>query len=241
MDKFIFIDDSGQLSNNERHEYFIYGCLYVDGPDAIQEAKNKVNAFCRKRKIKGEIKGFHLSGKDRKKLLQILGEIDGIKQYFVMTKNSELKFVNFKDPASVKRHKQYLIRRMIEKVFRKETFTKEDVVHLRIDNEVFNSEAGLVDFEHYLNKYWSKLGEFYSQQFYWDFMPYILSQFKVKYLDSKDDRMIQLADLIANTKYKRFKDNPKCGSEYLKTKYCLKLPDKAVYNSPKTRRRKIEN
>jgi len=65
-------------------------------------------------------------------------------------------------------------------------------------------------------------------------MPWIKSNFTIKYLDSKHDRLIQVADLIANTKYRRFRGNEKCGSEYLKDEFCLKLPDKSNYHSPKS-------
>ncbi|MCG1667446.1 DUF3800 domain-containing protein [Staphylococcus epidermidis] len=233
-EKFLYIDDSGQLSNNGRHEYFLYGCLFAEDKSVVEEINNKINAFCRKRHIKGEIKGNHLKIKDRKKLLTILSDIKGAHQFFVIVKNAELKRLNFHNPHNVKRYKQYTIRRIIEEIFKKNYLGKEDVVNIKIDNEAFNSKEGLNNFIYYLNRYWSKPGTFMSQLFYWDFMPLIESKFTIKYLDSKHDRLIQVADLIANTKYRRFRGNEKCGSEFLETETCLKLPDDSYFNSPKS-------
>lgn len=233
-EKFLYIDDSGQLSNNGRHEYFLYGCLFAESQRVVEEINNKINAFCKKRHIKGEIKGNYLKIKDRKKLLTILSEIKGAHQFFVVVKNDELKRMNFHNPHSVKRYKQFTIRRVIEQLFKKDYIGKEDLVNIKIDNEAFNSEEGLQNFIYYLNNYWSKPGTFMSQQVYWDFMPLIQSKFTIKYLDSKHDRLIQVADLIANTKYRRFRGNEKCGSEYLKEEKCLKLPDNCYFHSPKS-------
>ncbi|MDT0707378.1 DUF3800 domain-containing protein [Mammaliicoccus sciuri] len=232
--KYLYIDDSGQLSNNGRHDYFLYGCLFVESSAVVEEINNKINSFCRKRHIKGEIKGNYLKIKDRKKLLTILGDIEGAHQFFVIVKNDELRKMDFSNPMRVKKFKQYTIRRIIEKIFLKNYLDEIDTVHVKIDNEAFNSDDGLENFKHYLNNYWSKPGSFLTHQQYWDYMPWIKSNFTIKYLDSKHDRLIQVADLIANTKYRRFRGNEKCGSEYLKDEFCLKLPDKSNYHSPKS-------
>ncbi|EMO4790507.1 TPA: DUF3800 domain-containing protein [Staphylococcus aureus] len=233
-EKFLYIDDSGQLSNNGRHEYFLYGCLFVESQKVIEEINNKINAFCKTRHIKGELKGNYLKIKDRKKLLTILSDIDGAHQFFVIVKNSELTRLNFHNPINVKRYKQFAIRRIIEKILKKQYINKEDSVNIKIDNEAFNSKEGLQNFIEYLNSFWSKPGTFMFQQMYWDFIPSIQSRFTIKYLDSKHDRLIQVADLIANTKYRRFRGNEKCCSEYLKEESCLKLPDDSYFHSPKS-------
>ncbi|MDW4434484.1 DUF3800 domain-containing protein [Staphylococcus saprophyticus] len=233
-EKFLYIDDSGQLSNNGRHEYFLYGCLFAENKSTVEEINNKINSFCRSRHIKGEIKGNCLKIRERKKLLTILSEINGAHQFFVIVKNEELKRMDFDNPQRVKFYKQFTIRRVIEEIFRKGYIGKKDLVNIKIDNEAFNSNKGLQNFIEYLNKYWSKPGTFMSQHMYWDFIPSIQSKFTIKYLDSKHDRLIQVADLIANTKYRRFRGNEKCGSEFLKEESCLKLPDNCYFHSPKS-------
>lgn len=239
-EKFLYIDDSGQLSNSGVHEYFLYGCLFIENTKVLKELKNKVNAFCKTRHIKGEIKGSNIKGKERKKLLEILNSVDGAQYYFVIEKNDLLERLNFNSPYHVKRHKQYLIRRMIEKIFHKHYFKKEDKIHIKIDNESFNSQAGIKNFKKYLNDFWSKQGSFMFHENYWQYMPLIESAFTIEYLDSKADRMIQMADLVANTKYRRFKGNPKRGSEHLANHICLKLPDNKKYYSPKSKN-KVES
>lgn len=234
-EKFLYIDDSGQLSNNGTHEYFLYGCLFIENVTVLNELKNKVNAFCKTRHIKEEIKGSKIKGKYRKKLLEILNSVNGAQYYFVIDKNDLLDRLDFNNPFHVKRHKQYLIRRVIETIFYKHRFLKEDKIHIKIDNESFNSEAGIENFKKYLNDFWSKPGSFMFHENNWQYMPLIESSFTIEYLDSKVDRMIQMADLVANTKYRRFKGNPKCGSEYLEDHICLKLPDNKNYYSPKSK------
>ncbi len=213
----------------------MYGCLFIENQSTISEIKNKINAFCRKRHLKGEIKGSSIKLKDRRKILNIISSIKGVHQFFVIVKNNELKKVDFDNPYKVKRFKQFTIRRIIEEVFKKHHISKDDHIHIKIDNESFNNEEGLKNFIYYLNNFWSKPGSFLFQDMYWEYMPNIQSKFTIKYLDSKHDRLIQMADLIANTKYRRFKGNEKCGSENLSEEVCLKLPDNCHFYSPKSK------
>lgn len=233
MEKFLYLDDSGQLSDNGSHHYFLYGGIFIDGVKTRQELLNKINAFCKTRHYNKEIKGSSIKGKYRKKLLEIIGDVKGVHQVFVIEKNSLLTRVKFDAPYSVRLHKNYVIRRLIEDIYSKGYIANDDTLHVKIDNEVLNSAENIKMFEDYLNEYWSKNRSIYHKNNpYWQFVPVIGSNFTVEYKDSVKDRLTQAADLVANTKYRRFKGIEKCGSIYLKTDLCLKLP--YTFYSPKS-------
>lgn len=225
MEKFLYLDDSGQLSDNGSHDYFLYGGIFIDGEKARLELLNKINAFCKTRHYHKEIKGSSIKGKNRKKLLEIIKDVEGIHQVFIIEKNSMLTRVNFDNPHSVRYHKNYAIRRLIEEIYRKGYIAHEDTLHVKIDNEALNSAENIKMFENYLNEYWNENKSVYHMYNpYWQFVPVIGSKFSVEYKDSAQDRLTQIADLVANTKYRRFKGIEKCGSEFLDTNLCLKLP-----------------
>lgn len=48
-EKFLYIDDSGQLSNNGTHEYFIYSGIFAESPNVIAEVKRRVNGLAKKK------------------------------------------------------------------------------------------------------------------------------------------------------------------------------------------------
>lgn len=233
MEKFLYLDDSGQLSDNGSHNYFLYGGIFIDGEKTRQELLNKINAFCKMRRYTQEIKGSAIKGKNRKKLLEIIGDVEGVHQVFVIEKNSMLNRVNFEVPQSVRLHKNYVIRRLIEDIYSKGYIAHEDTLHVKIDNEALNSAENIKMFEDYLNNYWSsKRSIYHYNNPYWEFVPVIGSNFTIEYKDSVKDRLTQAADLVANTKYRRFKGIEKCGSEFLDTDLCLKLP--TLFYSPKS-------
>ncbi|WRN32565.1 hypothetical protein UM818_07595 [Staphylococcus aureus] len=40
-EKFLYIDDSGQLSDNGTHEYFIYSGVFIENKNIINELKEE--------------------------------------------------------------------------------------------------------------------------------------------------------------------------------------------------------
>lgn len=87
-----------------------------------------------------------------------------------------------------------------------------------------------------MNKYCNKenRGQYKKHYEYNEFIPYCNVDIEVKYLDSKHERMIQLADIVAISKYKRFGGKKGCHSDLLNAKVCLKLPDSVTFQSPKS-------
>ena len=63
----------------------------------------------------------------------------------------------------MKRFKQFTIRRIIEEVFKKHHISKDDHIHIKIDNESFNNEEGLKNFIYYLNNFGQNQEAFISR------------------------------------------------------------------------------
>ncbi|MCG2493246.1 DUF3800 domain-containing protein [Staphylococcus epidermidis] len=233
-EKYFYIDDSGQLSDNGTHEYFIYSGIFVENKDIINKIKRRVNGVAKSRKIKGEFKGAELGGRHRRKLLEIIKDTEGVHVFFVIEKTSLLKRVDFNDPIKVRYHKNYLIRRLIEKTIDVRLVSDSDLLYTYIDNEASNDTNQAEHLTEHLNQYWNKKyrGLYQKHYLYGQFIPNCDVNIKVKYLDSKSERMIQLADILANSKYKRFSNKKGCHSDLLQPKFCLKLPER--FYSPKS-------
>ncbi|PTL04594.1 MULTISPECIES: DUF3800 domain-containing protein [Staphylococcus] len=233
-EKFLYIDDSGQLSNNGTHEYFIYAGIFIENKNAINELKRRVNGLAKSRKIKGEFKGAELGGRHRRKILEIINNTNEVHVFFVIEKTELLTKVNFDNPSRVRFHKNYLIRRLIEKIIDKNLVDDEDLLYAYIDNEASNDTNQAKHLNQHLNNYWKKdsIGMYQKHQFYAGFIPYCDVNIKVKYSDSKHERMIQLADILANSKYKRFSGKKSCHSDIVHPEFCLKLPQ--TFYSPKS-------
>lgn len=69
-DKWLFLDDSGQLSNSGTHSHFLYGGIFIESERVYNLFMNVVKQQCKFFGIKGEIKGSDIKIKHRKKLLQ---------------------------------------------------------------------------------------------------------------------------------------------------------------------------
>ncbi|EKI2451475.1 TPA: DUF3800 domain-containing protein [Staphylococcus aureus] len=232
-EKFLYIDDSGQLSDNGTHEYFIYSGVFIENKNIINELKRRVNGLAKVNKIKGEFKGSELGGRHRRKLLKIIDDTDGVHTFFVVEKTSLLTRVDFENPQKVRYHKNYLIRRLIEEIIEQSLVSDSDFLYTYIDNEASNDTNQAEHLNNHLNEYWklSSRGLYYKHSVYGQFIPRCDVNIKVKYLDSKHERMIQLADILANSKYKRFSNKKGCHSELIHPKRCLKLPE--IFFSPK--------
>ncbi|MFV0061865.1 DUF3800 domain-containing protein [Staphylococcus aureus] len=85
-EKFLYIDDSGQLSDNGTHEYFIYSGVFIENKNIINELKRRVNGLAKVNKIKGEFKGSELGGRHRRKLLKIIDDTDGVHTFLLLKK-----------------------------------------------------------------------------------------------------------------------------------------------------------
>lgn len=223
----LFLDDSGQLSNNGTHDYFLYGGVFIPNEKKLNELRNKVNRQKNFLGIDKEIKGASIKNKHRKKLLQVVKKVEAIETLFLIEHTPSLDRVDFQNHNSVRMHKNYLVKRLIEQLHNKNLIDDDTILYIYIDNEALSSGIYKDSLQNHLNEYYKKSnkGAFLKHLEYELFIPSFETQFKVKYIDSRSELLMQVADLLANTKYRRYKLETKDGSENIKCPLvCLKLP-----------------
>lgn len=224
QNRWLFLDDSGQLSSSGTHNYFLYGGIFIEDEKAYNLFMNIVKQQCRFFGIKWEIKGSDIKIKHRKKLLQAFSDVPGIHQVFLVEDVRLLTRVDFGSKEKIRFHKNYLLKRIVEKLHRKGLIDADTILHINIDLEMLSEEKYRNQLEEHLNDYWKNKSSYLKGLEYAPFIPDIKSQFVVRFLDSQHHRFVQVADLLVNTKYRRYKNETKCCSEFLNPKICVKVP-----------------
>lgn len=222
--KWLFLDDSGQLSNSGTHSHFLYGGIFIESERAYNLFMNVVKQQCKFFGINGEIKGSDIKIKHRKKLLQAFSKVEGVHQVFLVEDVRELSRVDFGKKGKIRYHKNYLIKRIVEQLHKKRLIDADTKLHINIDLEMLSEEKYRNHLENHLNDFWVNKMSYIKGMEYSQFIPNIKTKFNVKFLDSRHHRFIQVADLLVNTKYRRYKGIQKCCSEFLKPIICIKVP-----------------
>lgn len=222
--KWLFLDDSGQLSNSGTHSHFLYGGVFIESERAYNLFMNVVKQQCKFFGINGEIKGSDIKIKHRKKLLQAFSKVEGVHQVFLVEDVRKLSRVDFGKKGKIRYHKNYLIKRIVEQLHKKRLIDADTKLHINIDLEMLSEEKYRNHLENHLNDFWVNKMSYIKGMEYSQFIPNIKTKFNVKFLDSRHHRFIQVADLLVNTKYRRYKGIQKCCSEFLKPIICIKVP-----------------
>lgn len=222
--KWLFLDDSGQLSNSGTHSHFLYGGVFIESERAYNLFMNVVKQQCKFFGINGEIKGSDIKIKHRKKLLQAFSKVEGVHQVFLVEDVRKLSRVDFGKKGKIRYHKNYLIKRIVEQLHKKRLIDADTKLHINIDLEMLSEEKYRNQLENHLNDFWVNKMSYIKGMEYSQFIPNIKTKFNVKFLDSRHHRFIQVADLLVNTKYRRYKGIQKCCSEFLKPTICIKVP-----------------
>ena len=230
--KWLFLDDSGQLSNSGTHSHFLYGGVFIENERAYNLFMNVVKQQCKFFGIKGEIKGSDIKIRHRKKLLQTFSKVEGVHQVFLVEDVRKLSRVDFGNKEKIRYHKNYLIKRVVEQLHKKGLIDAETTLHINIDLEMLSEEKYRNQLEDHLNDFWVNKMSYIKGMEYSQFIPNIKTKFNVKFLDSRHHRFIQVADLLVNTKYRRYKGIQKCCSEFLKPIICIKVPGNFTSGKP---------
>lgn len=230
--KWLFLDDSGQLSNSGTHSHFLYGGVFIESERAYNLFMNVVKQQCKFFGINGEIKGSDIKIKHRKKLLQAFSKVEGVHQVFLVEDVRELSRVDFGKKGKIRYHKNYLIKRIVEQLHKKRLIDADTKLHINIDLEMLSEEKYRNHLENHLNDFWVNKMSYIKGMEYSQFIPNIKTKFNVKFLDSRHHRFIQVADLLVNTKYRRYKGIQKCCSEFLKPIICIKVPGNFTSGKP---------
>jgi hypothetical protein len=200
----VYIDDSGQLHSNYYSDYFVYGGFWC-----LDSEESKIKSTFSKTKWQlfhtgKEIKTSNMEHWQKKRLLKKVVRED-IHPIYVVSKVSMLT-VDFSDREAVQLHKNYILRRLVEdclKQMEKLGYGNIKKVNLYIDNQSQTNVANRDSFKNYINKVFKKK---YKN------CEYFLESdvdFKVEYMDSKMEPLIQVADLLANCKFQRFENKSK--------------------------------
>lgn len=230
--KWLFLDDSGQLSNSGTHSHFLYGGVFIESERAYNLFMNVVKQQCKFFGINGEIKGSDIKIKHRKKLLQAFSKVEGVHQVFLVEDVRKLSRVDFGKKGKIRYHKNYLIKRIVEQLHKKRLIDADTKLHINIDLEMLSEEKYRNHLENHLNDFWVNKMSYIKGMEYSQFIPNIKTKFNVKFLDSRHHRFIQVADLLVNTKYRRYKGIQKCCSEFLKPIICIKVPGNFTSGKP---------
>lgn len=202
MKYYIILDDSGQLHPNYPHgDYFVYGGLLLKEKDfhGINYSYKKLVKQVKKEKgITDELKTSMMDKKTKRRLLNKLKTYNAV-QIFVTVKISALKRLNFNNKKDVVRFKNYIIRRLIDKLIVVGKIPKKcELIEIHIDNQNI-AHSAKHSLEDHLYIYFNE-DNFYNIHRQYDTTS-IKSDFRVYYKDSKSNYLVQAADLLANTMF----------------------------------------
>lgn len=201
----IYVDESGNLGVKDR--YFVIAMCRCDKPKRI---KNFVSRFCARNNLP-ELKAAELPFSDKETLIQRL-KIDSVRNithldysisYIVLDKKQIRNSKLFNDKNVLY---NYLFSFLIKKTLQD---TKEDV-HILFDNHTTKVKS-INSLEDYLKiKAWTE----------WNFQNNLV----VQYIDSKNSKCVQIADLIANSIYRKYNRGNSDLYDMLEIKQSVKFP-----------------
>ncbi|HFD3560461.1 DUF3800 domain-containing protein [Enterococcus faecium] len=204
MEISIYIDDSGQLHSNYYSDYFVYGGFWC-----LDSEESKIKSAFSKTKrqlfhTSKEIKSSNMQHWEKKRFLRKIVKED-VHPIYVVTKVSSLT-IDFFNCEAVQLHKNYILRRLVEdalKQMKKLGYGHIKKVNLYIDNQSQTNVCNRDSFKNYINKVFK--GCYKNSEYFLESDV----DFKVEYMDSKSEPLIQVADLLANCKFQRFQNKSK--------------------------------
>lgn len=225
MKYYIFLDDSGQLHKNYPHgDYFVYAGLVIKESDFHRinyNYKNLVERIKREKGIKGELKTSVMDLSTRRRLLKRLASYS-CHQIFASVRVSSLVRLDFEKKKDVVRYKNYVIRRLVEKVINNNQIPQScEMIEINIDNQNI-AHSSIDSLEDHLYNFFNEENHYLIHKQY-DTTSF-KSDFKVNYKDSKSNYLIQAADLLANTEFNASQGNPKIRNIYKRGYTRLRLP-----------------
>lgn len=204
MKYYIYIDESGVLHPNSSGDYFLFGGIAVTEENKSILEINYSNALLNIKSHKGipknlEMKASKMREDAKEYLLNNLRR--NCEQIFVVSNIRKLRQEVFQTTKNINRHKNYMITKMIEQLIISGRLNECSEAELIIDNQNIAYNA-MDNLESYLHITFNEDNYRYGD-FYYDYdIDYI--DFTVIYRDSRNDYLIQAADLISNTKYREY-------------------------------------
>jgi len=212
---YIFLDDSGQLHINYPHgKYFVYAGLVMSERNFHIINKNYerlVESIKREKGITGELKTSDMDLQTRRRLLKRL-KCYSCHQIFALVNVHSLVRIDFYRKKDVVRYKNFVIRRLIEQVIKRNILPRNcQKIVVNIDNQNI-AHSSLDSLEDHLYNYFNE-ENYYQIHKQYDTTSF-KADFKVNFKDSKSNYLIQAADLLANTEFNAAHYNPKIRNIY---------------------------
>ena len=196
---YVFVDESGTITktNISNNRYFVIAMIFTDDPVAIRRLyKNKISQMMRKNSLykdmiisNHEIKGSDISETTK---LQVYEHIlnhasDKIELGLIVLDN------NYTTDKFIENHPRtfnYLIQTYMDSCYRNHSkfMSGKGKIKFVIDEQNIATGAEY-ELEGYLNQQLTLIRP-------------ICNQFEVEYTDSKNEKVVQLADYVANTFYR---------------------------------------
>ncbi|MGY3725181.1 Protein of unknown function [Granulicatella balaenopterae] len=199
---YIYIDDSGVLTNNE--EYFIYAGYCFIGDNEKNRANNHykkiVKRIRRKHDYKGELKAARLSKKHKNSLFKVMQNFYSCS---VVIKIDQMNQFVMQDKKAIQRYKDYalkkLVRKMIKNLLKNGIIYPEEQLNLMINiDQQTSAPKGLYNLSEGIKEELS----YGIYNFNYDLVLPPLMNRKVTintiYCISEKNYLIQAADILAN-------------------------------------------
>ena len=210
---YVFIDESGTITktNISNNRYFVIAMVFTDNPVRIRRLyKSKISQMMRKNEMyrdmiknNHEIKGSDISETTKAPIYEhILKNASGDIELGLIVLDNEYASDKFIENHA--RSFNYLIQTYLDSCFRNHSKYMSGVGKIKFVIDEQNIATGAkYELEGYLNQQLT-------------FLRPICSEFEVEYTDSKNEKIVQLADYVANTFYRNIEKKIKESRETVK-------------------------
>lgn len=228
MKTYIVLDESGAM-HLKSERYFVIAGFMTRELHKITSVHKRIEEIVKERKnipinTKMELKSSKINDSQQALFLNALYELSGVVPIAIIVDKHNLS----KFGASENVAYNFFVKNLLKYLFKCNIpILQTNEIELRVDNRN-TSVKTLKDLETFLQ---------------WEFELMDL-EVKVKYLDSKDNRDVQMADYVANLVWKKYncvnEDLSRRVSQYYRT-YISKFPFKLFGNNPTLKQLEQEN
>lgn len=221
----IYLDDSGNLHERSTDNFFVYGGLILSEKNhkiIYYNYRNCVEKVKRDKKmhVNEELKAYKMSIGIKRYLLGNVS--NNCKQIFVVAKQDLVDRVDLANKKDIVRFKNYAIRFLVQGLFMRNILHDCTELQINLDNQniAVSAKDSLEDYLH--NAF--NFDDYYSSTNPSKYCPNPV-KIVVDYKSSHNDYLIQAADLLANTKWRKFEKDQCDLYKYLqKDVHCVKVP-----------------
>lgn len=218
--EYLYVDESGSMtvSHNETHPYFIISIVRAKNIDKLKKVHKRF-VSSHKAELKetdkrnlmfngsafSELKGSCLTPQLKREFVKFFCQNGHFELFYIVVKNSEIQPKFYENTA---RAFNYLIRLALEYYIQK-GYISDDGIIIQLDERNERTET-----KHFLENYLqTELG----------LRNIINGDCNVKYFDSSNNRIIQIADVFSNLYFSELRTNSYTGTlEYMKKEGYLK-------------------